>query len=152
MRKGFIQQLARAVWGWLGLCLCCASSFCANVLAFCSRIAGITDWDVEETESGGDSGVPGRRLEDLGLASPSCLCKGIWLSEGFPSPCSQERGLLRGPWGVGSSRALQGRGNRDPGFAKALPVHQRGEKLSSVTKSAGEGSQLISLTAPRSPS
>lgn len=95
MRKGFIQQLARAVWGWLGLCLCCASSFCANVLAFCSRIAGITDWDVEETESGGDSGVPGRRLEDLGLASPSCLCKGIWLSEGFPSPCSQERGLLR---------------------------------------------------------
>lgn len=62
-----------------------------------------------------------------------CLCKGIWLSEGFHLPCSRERGLLRAPWSAGSSRVLQGRGYGDPAFAKAFPVHWRGGKLSSLT-------------------
>jgi len=69
-RKGFIQQPARAFRGWLGLCLCRASLVCANTRAFCSGIAAITDGDVEETESAGTGGGPGRVLEDLALASP----------------------------------------------------------------------------------
>lgn len=90
----------------------------------------------------------------MGLASSykevRWLCKGIWLSEGIPSACSGEGGLLGGPWAAGSSRVLRERGNRDPGFAKVLPGHWRGGRLSSVTESVGEGRQLTSLTAPAS--
>lgn len=61
MRKGFIQQLARAIWGRLGLCLCRASLVCANVLPFCRGIAATRVGDVEETDSGGTVGFLGGR-------------------------------------------------------------------------------------------
>lgn len=62
------QQLARAIWGWLGLCLGHASfvlwKYCLVPL---QATTGPVSW--EESQIWGNSVVLGRALEDLGLAS-----------------------------------------------------------------------------------
>lgn len=143
MRKGFTQQLGRAIWGWLGLCLCHASSFCANVMGTWRKVSLGGQWS--SWQEAGGSGV-GLSLRVTRLVR--CLCKGIWLSEGFPLPCSGERGLLRSLRGVGSSRLLQGRGKEKSGILPLQRLFQHTREEETLTESADEGNQLISLTVP----
>lgn len=56
--------------------------------------------------------------------------------------------LTEGSTGCWEQQGALREANGDPAFAKALPAHWRGGKLSSLTEFAGEGSQLISLAAP----